>query len=464
MNLLLISANKEKSPYPVTPIGLAYVAGALIEDGHSVEILDLCFADAPDEAIKTAIKKTSPDLIGLSIRNIDNLSYPKCTSYLPYLESLAASLRKTGITTIAGGSGFSLFPEGLLRRLNLDYGVTGEGEAAMRDFAARLGQGLDVSGIPNLAYIVPKDNVFHQNPIRKGEAFSSPARELLDNQRYFTLGGMANVQTKRGCPFTCIYCTYPYLDGNRIRCRKAAEVADELEVMLDTWKLDYVFFVDDIFNHPVNQAIGICKEIIGRGLKLDWTCFATPTGMTRRLLGLMKEAGCKAIEFGTDAASAVMLKNMGKSFTKEEVRAVANICADEGVEAAHYLILGGPGETEETLQEAFDFMDELAPRAVIVMIGVRIYPNTVLEKISLEQGVLQKGDALLDSRFYISPLIGEDKLVSMIQGHASERPNWVVPALDIRNSEEGMAFLRRTGYRGPLWNLLARPSRQRRVG
>ncbi|MEK6790620.1 MAG: lipid biosynthesis B12-binding/radical SAM protein [Deltaproteobacteria bacterium] len=462
MNILLISANREKSPYPVTPIGLAYVAKALLAAGHSVEILDLCFADAPDEAIKTAIAKTSPALIGLSIRNIDNLSYPKSTSYLPYLESLAASLKKTGITTIVGGSGFSLFPEGLLRRLKLDYGVTGEGEAAMKDFAAHLAAGIDACGIPNLAYL--KDDVFHQNPIRTGEAFLSPARELLDNQRYFTLGGMANVQTKRGCPFTCVYCTYPYLDGNKIRCRKAVEVADELEAMLDKWGLDYVFFVDDIFNHPVSQAIGICKEIISRGLKLNWTCFATPLGMTRELLGLMKEAGCKAIEFGTDAASAVMLKNMGKSFTKDEVRAVSSLSSQEGVQAAHYLILGGPGETIETLQEAFDFMDELAPRAVIVMIGVRIYPNTTLEKISIAQGVIQKGASLLDSRFYISPLVKEDKLLTMIEGHASERPNWVVPALDIRNSEEGMAFLRRTGYRGPLWDLLAKPSRQRKVG
>ncbi len=462
MNILLISANREKSPYPVTPIGLAYVAKALLADGHSVEILDLCFADAPDEAIKAAIAKTSPALIGLSIRNIDNLTYPKSTSYLPYLASLSALLRKTGITTIVGGSGFSLFPEGLLRRLKLDYGVTGEGETAMKGFAALLSTGADISGIPNLAYI--KDDVFHQNPIRSGEAFSSPARELLDNQRYFTLGGMANVQTKRGCPFTCVYCTYPYLDGNKIRCRKAVEVVDELEAMLDKLKLDYVFFVDDIFNHPAGQAIGICKEIIKRGLQLNWTCFATPLGMTRELLGLMKEAGCKAIEFGTDAASEVMLRNMGKSFTKEDVRAVSRISSDEGVQAAHYLILGGPGETEETLQEAFDFMDALAPRAVIVMIGVRIYPNTVLEKISLDQGMIQKGESLLDSRFYISPLIREDKLLTMIEGHASTRPNWVVPALDIRNSEEGMAFLRRTGYRGPLWDLLPQPSRQRRVG
>jgi hypothetical protein len=159
-----------------------------------------------------------------------------------------------------------------------------------------------------------------------------------------------------------------------------------------------------------------------------------------------------------------MLKNMGKSFTKDEVRAVSSLSSQEGVQAAHYLILGGPGETIETLQEAFDFMDELAPRAVIVMIGVRIYPNTTLEKISIAQGVIQKGASLLDSRFYISPLVKEDKLLTMIEGHASERPNWVVPALDIRNSEEGMAFLRRTGYRGPLWDLLAKPSRQRKVG
>lgn len=453
MRILLVSANREKSPYPVAPIGCAYVAAALIEDGHEVELLDLCFSADVEAAIKEAVARFSPQCIGLSIRNVDNLSYPKSTSYLPYLKDVAGHLKASGVPVIVGGSGYSLFPEKMLRSLGLSYGIVGEGEGAMREFARRLSSGEDPSDVPNLARF--KDGAFAANPVKNGLSFSSPARHLIDNERYFSMGGMANVQTKRGCPFNCIYCTYPYLDGNRIRCREASAVVDELE-RLSGMGLDYVFFVDDIFNHPTHQATEICRGMIERGLKIKWTCFATPKGMTLPLLNLMKEAGCKGVEFGTDAGSAKMLKNMGKGFTKDDVREVSRLCSEAGLEAAHYLILGGPGETEETLEEAFAFMDELDPRAVIVMIGVRIYPNTALESQSVRDGVTTSDTDLLVSHFYISPLIGEEKLFKMIDSHARARGNWVVPALDINNSEDLMAFLRKAGHRGPLWDMLGK--------
>jgi len=452
MNILLVSANREQSPYPVTPIGLAYVARPLVDAGHDVRVADLCFSTDINETIDAAVKGFTPALIGLSIRNVDNLTYPKTTSYLPYLATVAKKVSGLGVPVVAGGSGFSLFPEEMLRRLGLACGITGEGEAAFSEFSARLEDGRDVCGCPNLAYI--KDGVFRQNPISTAEGFGAPARHLLDNERYFRLGGMANIQTKRGCPFTCVYCTYPLLDGSRIRCRPARDVADEMEEMTRTYGLDYFFFVDDIFNHPARQAEALCREIIQRKLGVGWTCFATPKGMTIELLRLMKEAGCKGVEFGTDAASGLMLRNMGKSFTKADVRRVSAMCKEAELPAAHYIILGGPGETEETVAEAFEFMDEIDPRAVIAMIGVRVYPKTPLEQTSIKNGIIKAGQSMLDSTFYISPLISAERLLAAVETHAAARQNWIVPALDIRNSEEAMAALRRFGHRGPLWDML----------
>ncbi|MBI5885945.1 MAG: radical SAM protein [Deltaproteobacteria bacterium] len=238
-------------------------------------------------------------------------------------------------------------------------------------------------------------------------------------------------------------------------------MVDEMEEMTRTHGLDYFFFVDDIFNHPAKQAEDICRELIRRKLNVGWTCFATPKSMTIELLRLMKEAGCKGVEFGTDAASDLMLRNMGKSFTKADVRRVSALCKEAGLPAAHYIILGGPGETEETVKEAFEFMDEVDPRAVIAMIGVRVYPKTPLEQTSIDDGIIKAGQSILDSTFYISPLIDRERLLSIVETGASERRNWVVPALDIRNSEEAMAALRRFGHRGPLWDMLGE---RRRTG
>lgn len=457
MRILLISANREKSPYPVAPIGLAYVASSILKDNHEVEILDLCFAEDVDLSLNQTINRFHPDIIGVSIRNVDNLTYPKSIFYLPDIKAVVSKLKTLNIPIVVGGSGFSLFPEAILRYLGLEFGIIGEGERAFREFVTEAENSKNVYDIQNLAYL--KDNRFHQNPISLAGDFSRPVRKLLDNTRYFNLGGMANVQTKRGCPFKCIYCTYPYLDGSRIRLRNEKNIVDELEELKNEYGIDYMFFIDDIFNHPLDHAMGICKEIIKRGLKIKWTCFATPKGMTLELLKLMKEAGCMGIEFGTDAASANTISKMGKSFTVDDVRKVSKMCDDIGLEAAHYLILGGPGETEETLEETFAFMDEINPRAVIVMTGVRIYPNTGLEQMSINEGVIKKKEDILFPRFYISPLISEDRLLNRVNEYALSRPNWIVPGLDIRNSEETMAFLRKLGNRGPLWNMLKKQVR-----
>lgn len=457
MQILLISANREKTPYPVSPIGLAYVASALLQDGHTVEILDLCFSDNVYTDLKQAVGRFSPDIIGLSIRNIDNLTYPKSVFYLPDIKSVVDTIKHLNIPIIIGGSGFSLFPEAILRYLGLKFGIISGGENATREFVKRFEENKDIYNIRNLAFI--KDGKFYQNTVHLSNDFSRPARGLLDNERYLKLGGMANIQTKRGCPFKCIYCTYQYLDGSRIRCRDIDDILDELEELTNKYRIDHVFFVDDIFNQPIQHAMDICRGIIKKGLNINWTCFATPKGITSELLSLMKEAGCKGVEFGTDTASGETLKRMGKSFTLDDVRRVSRLCEDAGLEAAHYLILGCPGETEETMEEAFSFMDEINPRAVIVMTGIRIYPNTALEKISLAEGIIKKGEDILSPRFYISPLIEEARLLSIVKNHALSQPNWIVPGMGIRNSEETMAILRKFGNRGPLWNMLKKKKR-----
>lgn len=452
MQILLISANKEKSPYPVAPIGLAYIASSVLKDGHKVEILDLCFAEDIDAAISETINKFNPQIIGISIRNVDNLTYPKSIFYLPDIKTFVDKLKPLNIPIVVGGSGFSLFPEDILRYLCLEFGIIGEGENVFREFVKKYEGGKYLYDTPNMVYL--KEGKFHQNPIILAKNFYSPARELLDNKRYFEISGMANVQTKRGCPFKCIYCTYPYLDGNTIRRRDEKDIVDEIEELKNSYGIDYIFFVDDIFNHPIDHAIGICKEIIKRGLKINWTCFATPKGMTSELLGLMKNAGCMGVEFGTDAASNITISKMGKSFTLNHVRKVSRMCDDAGLEAAHYLILGGPGETEETLEQTFSFMEQINPRAVIAMTGVRIYPNTELEKVSVCEGIIKSKEEILFPRFYISPLIGEERFLEIIKEYAMNQPNWIVPGLSIRNSEEKMAILRKFGNKGPLWNML----------
>jgi len=265
---------------------------------------------------------------------------------------------------------------------------------------------------------------------------------------------MANLQTKRGCPFRCTYCTYPQINGPTLRLRPPAEVVDELTSMVEGSGLDQVFLVDDIFNVPHDHAMSVCEGILARGLRVGWTCFASPLGMTSELARAMKRAGCQGVEFGTDTASPFMLQAMGKPFSQEEIRIASRVCGGAGLPDAHYLIFGGPGETPETLAETLAFFDDLKPRAVLAFLGIRIYPNTPLHGVAVSDGVIAAGDDLLFPRFYISPGINADALQATIRSHAEPRPNWVVPGLGIRSNPALLTALRRIGHRGPLWTLL----------
>jgi radical SAM superfamily enzyme YgiQ (UPF0313 family) len=458
LRIFLVSVNRETAPYPVAPIGLAYVACAVRDAGHEVELLDLCFSTDIRGDISRATARFSPELIGISIRNVDNLSYPASVSYLDEIRQAVATLKASSDAPIvAGGPGFSIFPEALLSLLDLEMGIVGEGEETFRALARHLSMSEAVPDLPGLL----RRGMPARTLARRAAPFSGngvPARDLLDNARYLGRGGMANLQTKRGCPFECAYCTYPHINGPQLRLRPAGEVAEELADMAGRYGIDHVFFVDDLFNWPTEHALEICEAICTRGVAVEWTCFATPRGMTPALARAMKRAGCRGVEFGSDTASPAMLEALRKPFGLPEILAASEACRQAGLPDAHYLIFGGPGESEKTLAETFAAFDRITPRAVLALLGVRVYPNTPLHAIAVEEGAVEGGDDLLLPRFYFSPHLGPEALTSAVASHAGLRPNWVVPSLGIRSDPALLDALRRMGHKGPLWDMLGAPA------
>jgi radical SAM superfamily enzyme YgiQ (UPF0313 family) len=454
VRILLVSVNRASAPYAVAPLGISYIAGAARADGHDVALLDLCFSQDVAADIARAVRRSPPELIGVSIRNVDNLTYPASVSYLDEIRAAVATLRtQSSAPMVLGGPGFSIFPERMLSLLGVEFGVIGEGEETFCLLARHLAGGGEVPDLPNLL----RQGGDARRTTRRAAPFAGdgrPARDLLDNPRYLALGGMANLQTKRGCPFRCAYCTYPHIDGGSLRLRSPADVVEELASMVEESGLDEVFFVDDIFTWPPDHALGICEEIERRGLRVGWTCFATPLGMTPDLARAMKHAGCRGVEFGTDTASPRLLQALGKPFPQDQIGAATRACREADLPDAHYLIFGGPGETLDTMAETFAFFDELAPRAVLAFLGIRIYPHTPLHGMAVSDGVVGASDDLLAPRFYISPQVGAEALRAAVGLHAADRPNWVVPGLGVRSDPALLSALRRMGCRGPLWDRL----------
>jgi len=232
MKILLISINRERMPFPVFPLGLAYIARGLKEEGHPIEVMDLCFSQEVSVDLHKALHRFRPDLIGISLRNLDNLTYPTSVSYLKEVEEVIGICRQSTSSPIAiGGSGFSLAPKELFQHLNVDFGIVGEGEEVFPYLVRDLERGAPISPSPHLFM---KENPFPQ--LIEGARVSfiqRPERGLFQTQRYLEEGGMGNIQTKRGCPFSCIYCTYPLLEGERIRLRKVDEVVEEIRCLVE---------------------------------------------------------------------------------------------------------------------------------------------------------------------------------------------------------------------------------------
>ncbi len=452
MKVLLISANREMLPDPVAPIGLAYVAAAIKKAGHNVSIIDLCFSEAIEGVIKDEIKVYNPEVIGVSIRNIDNVSYPNSISYISAIKDVVDTCKGSSDAKIVlGGSGFTIMPEMLLDFLNVNFGIIGEGEETFPELLEKIRSVDSYETISGLVF--RKGNRVIKNPIRiikDLNSLSMPDRALLDNTRYLKDGGSGNIQTKRGCYFKCIYCTYPLVEGSDVRLRSPKLVADEFEVMEKEHNLSHLFVVDNVFNYPISHAEEICRELIKRGLKIKWSCYANPGFITERLVGLMVRAGCTGIDLGTDAASEKMLKSMGKNFNLSVLKDASRICNNAGLSVCQSLLLGGPGETEDTVKETLENIEALKPKAVVAMTGIRMYPNTTLAKIAEEECMIQESELSLKPYFYISSGVKES-LVDIVEEFSSRLSHWILPGKNIRMTEKIQRMLRKYGAIGPLW-------------
>ncbi len=456
LRVLLVSANTEKLPDPVFPIGAAYVASAAASAGHEVETLDLCFEPSPGAALAAAVRAFTPDVVGISLRNLDSSAYPENTSYVADYRALVAQVRSlTDAPVVLGGAGFTVTPRALLAALGADVGVVGEGERAFPWLLERLAGGAPLESGDGFLVEPEGAGVLLRSAsrIRDLDAFGRPSRRHFDLDLYYQRGGALNVQTKRGCHFECVFCSYPLIEGSRVRMRTPARVVDEIEAERREHGVRHWFFVDNIFNAPIRHAKEICEEMVRRRLDVEWSAYLNPKFVDEELCDLLVRSGCKAIEFGTDAGSPTTIAALRKTFDVDDLRRASALCRRHELKFCHSLIFGGPGETRTTVEETLALMDELRPTAVIAMTGVRILPGTAMVEIAIRDGQLEPDDDLLEPRFYLSPAL-RGELVDRIEAHARARPNWIVPGRSIRTNVEVLQRLRERRVKGQLWRLL----------
>jgi len=458
MRVLLVSANQERSPDPVAPLGLCYVATAVADAGHEVRVLDLCFSEDPAADVRAALAAQRPEAIGISLRNVDNCAYPDTVSYLPHYRAVVETCRAASAAPIVlGGSAFTTMPAHYLAALDVPWGVVGEGEAAFPALLARLAAGADVRGLAGVAARDATTGAIEVAPTAWLPAVDAVRadRRWIDNRRYFEQGGMGNLQTKRGCHYKCTFCAYPVIEGRGMRTRDPAGIAAEVATLLDRHGIDQFFVVDSVFNAPRGYAERVCAALRPLGRRIRWSCFVTPGNFSAELLDAMIAAGCQSIDFGTDAGSNQTLRGFRKSFNVDDIRAASDICRARSFPFCHSLVFGGEGETWETVAETIALMDECRPTAVTAMCGVRVYPETPMAQVLLARGEVAGVEALYEPWFYVAPGV-RDRLAERVREAARARGNWLLPGMKVNDEERLFARLRGRGLKGDLWRYVSR--------
>lgn len=432
--VLLVSTNRERQPYPVIPNGTACVASALRAAGHDVWFSDLCFSRDPLEAARHAVRAARPDVIGISVRNIDNSDKIALRHYTPEAAAILNTLRGEAPNTpvIAGGAAFGVAPEALFTELGVDYAVAGDGERASVALVRSLDSG-ESRRIPGVVRL-EEDRVTFSPPDGDAdldELPDTPLHEWVDLARYQRHGATVPVQTKRGCVFRCVYCTYRNVEGFGYRVRAPERIADEIQALHDHAGVHHVDFVDSTFNSPPGHALQVCEELARRRLPVALeTMNFTPAVAPTELLAAMRAAGFRALGITAESASDAVLARMEKGFTASRARETAERVERAGIRALWIFLIGGPGETPRTVRETLAFADWRLRRgdAVYVTVGLRIYPGTSLHRIALEEGVVTADDALLTPRFYFSQVIDFERTTLELKRFAATRPRFMFSA------------------------------------
>jgi len=405
-------------------------------DQHTKNLLDLCFAEDPHALLREELPQQQPDVVAISMRNIQNNDYSGLADNLDYYAGIVETIRSTcDAKIVLGGAGFSVMPAELMERIKPDFGISGEGEEAFPKLLTALennGEGLDKIGAlfqrNNSEVIsVPRPPEFLDM-----NSLQNPDRTII-NPVYFSEYGCDSIQTKRGCPLRCDYCTYPIIEGRVGRTRDPGKIVDEMFESVDrNPDINHFFIVDSVFNLPRTHAKNVCKELISRNWEVPWTCYSNPLGFDQEFADLAKEAGCAGMEIGSDSGVDRILKNLHKGFTTDHIRKLHDICVKAEIPDCHTFIIGTEGETMEDVQETIDFIDELDPFSAMIMIWIDDYES-------------------LDPDYRTERLAFRQEIEQLLEKNRHLFPRWCVPSLKINFDERLFTALRKSGLHGPLW-------------
>jgi len=381
------------------PLGLLYVAAFAEAAGKSVHVLDVNAEGLSLSDIEQFAEELQPPFVG----------FTAVTAQITSTHTIAASIKRVSPRSkiVVGGVHASAMPADVLRDVNIDYVIRGEGE---RPFA-RLVSGEPLGSIGGLSHRVsnpfqPIEHNVVDEPIQDLDSLPTPAYHLVRFDAYKPAVGACrrlpniNMTMTRGCPGKCTFCNSA---ETALRTRSAEHIVAEIQKLQARYGVREVSFYDDTFTIYKQTVIRLCDLIIERGLDLTWSCFARTDCVSPSLLAKMRAAGCHQVLFGIESADPEILKAIRKPIDIELTRRAVKMSHEAGIAVRAAFMFGNPGETIESMRRTIDFAKELDPDIALFNITTP-YPGTQMFEWARQNGYLRTldwgqfdlGNAVLD--------------------------------------------------------------------
>lgn len=406
MRILLVAYDND-SYISWFPQGLAYIAAVYKKAGHEVIIYNQDVYHYPDEHLTEYLRKNKFDIVGVSV----------IAGYYQYRKLLKISEAINTVPDrpfyILGGHGPAPEPEHFLKKTGADIIVIGEGERTALQIIEALEKNRQMPDIYGIAYLENGKLVktLEQTLIENLDEIPLPAYELFPMDHY-TLLRMPHIKNSercipmlsgRGCTFTCNFC---YRMDKGFRPRATEGIIEEIRLLQKDYNVRYFAFSDELLMSSAGRTVELCEAFIKAGLNIKWDCNGRLNYAKPEVLKIMKEAGCVFINYGIEAVDDVVLRNMNKALTVNQIITGVENTLSAGISPGLNIIWGNIGDNKETLKKGVDFLLKYDDHAQMRTIRpVTPYPGSPLYYHAIEKGLLRDCGDFYENKHLNSDLV-----------------------------------------------------------
>ena len=407
------------------PLGLGYIA-AVLEKSYNVKVIDVGAEGLDDDSLIISIIKINPKIVGITS---DTLAFQRAIEIATIVKQIDKK-----IIVVIGGAHSNALPTYPLKFDCFDISVYGEGERTAVELWDRIDKGKSYEDVKGISFRGKGGIVVNprRELIENLDELPFPARHLFPMDKYrgeihLSVRPVYPIGTSRGCPFSCAFCSCNVAFGRKYRFRSPKNVVDEIEPLINQYKVKGIYFREDLFTANKQRVIDICDEIGKRGLHFSWECESRVDTIDEEMLQAMKKAGCELIWFGAESGSQRILEYLNKQITLSQVREAFDICQKVGIKAGASFMIGIPGETMDEIQKSIDLAEELKPKLERAWFSIfTAFPTSSLYEFVKENRLYEKevnhGILIIKTAEFNREILEEVRKYANARVNRSEQP------------------------------------------